>query len=127
MSTLLDLPSATAIGPSAVAVRVNYPALLRCGAAASAAVDPADPGTHDNHPIASIAIETLIAQLLRDGQLALQGCTLVRNEVCDCIVGTDAAGTDAVAALSASPAGCRTAIHWALRAPRNGPPATPWR
>ena len=63
-----------------------------------------------------VDIDALAARLLSDDTLQLGQCRLMRNETCDCVVGTDPFGIDAIAAYSASPKGCLDAVQWAVRA-----------
>lgn len=61
-------------------------------------------------------VDTLASKLMADNMVQLGQCQLIRNTVCDCILGTDPLGIDAVAAYTADPKGCRDAIAWAMRA-----------
>jgi len=71
---------------------------------------------------ASPDVDTLIQRLLADDVVDVGDCRLMRNPHCDCILGTDPLGVDAVAAFSACARGCRDAIGWAIRASRAASP-----
>lgn len=56
-----------------------------------------------------------IEQLLSEGATRVGPCLLTLNPVCDCVIGTDADGSDAVVGYSADLSGCRAAVRWAER------------
>jgi hypothetical protein len=72
-------------------------------------------------------LDMLVERLLSDGCLDLGECRLVRNPVCDCVLGTDPLGIETVAAYTACRQGCRQAIAWAQRANATGSAAQPGR
>jgi hypothetical protein len=66
-------------------------------------------------------VDALAARLLSDDTLQLGQCRLIRNTVCDCVLGTDPFGIECVAAYTSCERGCREAILWAARANRVTP------
>jgi hypothetical protein len=61
-------------------------------------------------------VDSLVQRLMTDDNVHVGDCTLIRNPVCDCVLGTDPLGIDTVAAFTANPKGCRDAVIWAMRA-----------
>jgi hypothetical protein len=69
----------------------------------------------------TVDVDTLAQRLLAEDALQVGKCSLVRNVNCDCVLGTDPLGIDAVAAFTACMKGCRDAVTWAVHANKFGP------
>jgi len=72
-----------------------------------------------------VDVDSLVQRLLEEDAVQIGDCALYRNRICDCILGTDPLGVDAVAAFTASAEGCRDAVAWAMRANRIDQPRKP--
>jgi hypothetical protein len=69
----------------------------------------------------TVDVDSLARRLMAEDALQVGKCSLVRNVNCDCVLGTDPLGIDAVAAFSACVRGCRDAVAWAVHANKFGP------
>jgi len=59
-------------------------------------------------------LDAMVQCLASTGSARIGNCTLVRNAMCDCVIGTDPLGVEAIVAYSACAKGCREAVLWAM-------------